>query len=223
MVPRGRSGRQALAMSGVGPVEPGEGTRARELPEPDTEAPPPPPAGRFARAYTTHRRAVLAATTTAAVLAGGGYLYATRPEPPPPPLAPYPSQAVGVLYLGPVTPATSPTNRTFTFEMEVKALSDPPITVERMRQPYAALSLTTDPRTPFRTEQNDARTIVITMRVTECEKVPENAGLPFLDVTLRNTRAIEEHSFILGERYAQDLSNALHVACGNKSPSSPKA
>jgi hypothetical protein len=60
------------------------------------------------------------------------------------------------------------------------------------------------------------------MRVTDCGKAPENPGLPFLDVTLRNTRAIEAHSFILGEHYARDLSDALQVACSNDSVSSAK-
>jgi hypothetical protein len=60
------------------------------------------------------------------------------------------------------------------------------------------------------------------MHVTECGKVPRNAGLPFLDVTLRNTSAIEAHSFILGTVYARDLSHALQVACSNKFATSPK-
>ncbi|MGW0707664.1 Tat pathway signal sequence domain protein [Streptomyces sp. NPDC002643] len=209
-------------MSGVGPVEPGEGTRAREVHEPDGQAPPPPPAGRLALTYTRHRRTALVVTAGLVALAGGGYLYATRPEPTPPPLAPYPSQAVGVLYLGPVTTSPDAGNRTFVFEMELKVRLGPPVTVERMRQPYAGISLTTDPSAPFRTGRDDSRKIVVTMRVTECGKAPENAGLPFLDVTLRNTRAMEEHSFILGDRYAHDLSSALQVACGNDSTSSPK-
>ncbi|MFE7839750.1 Tat pathway signal sequence domain protein [Streptomyces sp. NPDC057474] len=214
-------------MSGVGPVEPGEGTRAWDAPEADTPPPPKPPHGRFAQAYARHRRAALAGGAAVVVLAGGGYLYATRPEPAPPPgptmrETPYPSQAVGVSYLGPAPrPARAPRER-FGFELELSVLYGPPITVERMTQPYAGLSLRTDPRTPFRIGMKDPRKIVVTMRVTECGKVPENAGLPFLDVTLRNTRAIEAHSFILGERYAQDLSDALQVACSNESMSSPK-
>ncbi|MDX3844043.1 Tat pathway signal sequence domain protein [Streptomyces europaeiscabiei] len=209
-------------MSGVGPVEPGEGTRAWAVPEADLVPPPEPPHGRFTRACARHRRALLAATVAVAVLAGGCYLYATRPKPEPEPEAPYPSQAVGVSYLGPVTRSAGAPRASFGFEVELSVRSGPPVTIERMTQPYAGLSLRTDPRTPVRIGTDQPRKIVITMRVTECGKAPKNAGLPFLDVTLRNTRAMEEHSFILGERYAQNLSDALQVACSNDSTSVPK-
>nr|WP_202498873.1 Tat pathway signal sequence domain protein [Streptomyces sp. SID5476] len=211
-----------MAVSGIGPVEPGEGTWDGS--EADAAGVPDPPRG-GAQAYARHRRAVLTVATALALLTGGGYLYATRPEPAPPPepaAPPYPSQAVGVSYLGRVTqPAGSPRTR-FGFEVELRVLSGPPVTVERMTQPYAGLTLRTDPRTPVRIGTDRPRRIVVTMRVTECRKAPENPGLPFLDVTLRNTRAIEAHSFMLGERYARDLSDALQVACSNDSASAPK-
>ncbi|WNZ12396.1 Tat pathway signal sequence domain protein [Streptomyces sp. 11x1] len=218
-------------MSGVGPVEPGEGTRAWDTADdtstPDTASPPEPPRGRYAQVYARHRRAVLAGATAVVVLVGGGYLYATRPTAAPTPRptpreTPYPSQAVVVAYLGPVARSEGTPGGRFGFEVELSVRYGPAITVDRMTQPYAGLSLRTDPRTPFRIGTKEARRIVVTMRVLECGKAPENAGLPFLDVTLRNTRAIEAHSFILGERYARDLSDALRVACGNDSTSSPK-
>ncbi|MFG3087542.1 Tat pathway signal sequence domain protein [Streptomyces antibioticus] len=203
-------------MSGIGPVEPGEGTtRARDT----RNGPAPERTSRLARFYGAHRRPVLAGTAAAVLLAGGGYLYATRPHAPQQaaPAAPFPSQVVDVTYLGghAVPPGTRP--RTFAFEVLIGVESGPPVTVTRVSQPYAALSLTSAPRAPFRTESGSARTIVITLHVTECGNVPENAGLPFLDVTLRNARAIQVHSFILGRRYAQDLSQALQVACSNDS------
>ncbi|MET9061982.1 Tat pathway signal sequence domain protein [Streptomyces antibioticus] len=203
-------------MSGIGPVEPGEGTtRARDT----RNGPAPERTSRLARFYGAHRRPVLAGAAAAVLLAGGGYLYATRPHAPQQaaPAAPFPSQVVDVTYLGghAVPPGTRP--RTFAFEVLIGVESGPPVTVTRVSQPYAALSLTSAPRAPFRTESGSARTIVITLHVTECGNVPENAGLPFLDVTLRNARAIQVHSFILGRRYAQDLSQALQVACSNDS------
>ncbi|MFJ9602964.1 hypothetical protein [Streptomyces althioticus] len=90
------------------------------------------------------------------------------------------------------------------------------MTVLSISQPYAGLSLTSGPATPLQVKGDGSRKIVMTVRVTECGKVPRNAGLPFLDVTLRNTRAKEAHSYILGARYARDLSTALEVACGNE-------
>lgn len=210
-------------MSGIGPVEPGEGTHPREAA--GTHTAPAPPRGRYTRAYARHRRAVLPVAAAAVVLAGGGYLYTTRPELAPRHEAapPYPSQAVGLAYLGRVTPPTGAPRTSFGFEVELRVLSGPPVTVERMTQPYAGLSLRTEPHTPVRIGTDQPRRITVTIRVTACGKAPENPGLPFLDVTLRNKRAMQAHSFMLGERYAQDLSDALQVACSNDSASSPKA
>lgn len=213
-------------MSGIGPVEPGEGTRAWDTADTDTTPPAKRPRGRCAQVYAAHRRAVLAGAAAVVVLAGGGYLYATRPASAPPPEptpreTPYPSQAVVVGYLGPVARSGRTPRGRFGFEVELSVRYGPPITVEQLTQPYEGLSLRTDPRTPFRIGTKTPQKIVVTMRVIECGKAPERAGLPFLDVTLRNTRAIEAHSFILGERYAKDLSDALQVACSNDSMSSP--
>ncbi|MEV7126298.1 hypothetical protein [Streptomyces sp. NPDC093260] len=251
-------------MSGIGPVEPGEGTRARRTGPPeapyapcDSTTPDGPytpqdphnahsahrplaPAPPFQRRYPAaglraHLRAILrarpgdhprSALLTAAALAAlltcGGLLYATReqrpPHPAPPlPAPPYPSQVVDVSYLEPAaTPPGAPPG-SFSFALLVSVESGPPVTVTALDQPYAGLSLTSAPRPPFRTAAGSAHKIVITMHVMECGKVPENAGLPFLDVTLRNIRAMEVQSFILGSRYAHALSEALQVACGNVS------
>ncbi|MER6133514.1 Tat pathway signal sequence domain protein [Streptomyces sp. NPDC001815] len=203
-------------MSGVGPVEPGEGTRVWDAAEPPPPRSPSQPYGRLVALYTRHRRAALASATAAALVAGGGYLYATRPHEPPAGPAPYPAQAVDITYLGREgTPAGAPRG-SFSFGMKVTALSGPPITVVRISQPYAGLVLTSVPKPPFRARTGFGHKIVFTLHVTECAHTPRNAGLPFLDVTLRNTRAIEDHSFILGERYAHDLSEALQVACSNE-------
>ncbi|WP_416978458.1 Tat pathway signal sequence domain protein [Streptomyces sp. T028] len=218
-------------MSGIGPVEPGEGTHAWEtLPTgPATGAPTPPahprtPLTRFSRfswpsrLYAAHRRTTLAALTAAALLAGAALLHATRPDEreQATPKPPFPAQVVSVTYLGErtVPPGTRP--HTLAFEVRLSVESGPPVTVTHVSQPYAGISLTSAPRAPFRTKAGSARTIVITMHVTECGKVPENVALPFIDVTLRNVRAIQGQSFILGPRYAQDLSQALQVACNNE-------
>ncbi|MFG2677997.1 Tat pathway signal sequence domain protein [Streptomyces sp. NPDC048392] len=196
--------------SGIGPVEPGEETHAR-----DTRRPR--PRGRLARRYGRHRRAVLASAGALVVLAGGGYLYASRPEPPPAPPPPYPSQAVDLVYVAPVTGAPGTRTGGFRFAVLLSVRSGPPVTVTRLTQPYDGLSVTSSPAAPFQTESHSARKIILTLRVTECEKAPRNPGFPFLDVTLRNARAIQGHSFILGTRYAQDLSQALELACGDDS------
>ncbi|MFF1443705.1 Tat pathway signal sequence domain protein [Streptomyces sp. NPDC058295] len=223
-------------MSGVGPVEPGEGTHAWETAEgahtpvrtdaldpsilgPDASTPAVRPLRRLVRFHAAHRRAASAVLGAVVLLAGGGYLYATRPHDTEQaaPAPPFPSQVVDVSYLGEVAvpPGTRP--RTFAFDIVLGVESGPPVTVTRVAQPYLGLSLTSAPRAPFRTKAGSARKVVLTMRVTECGKVPKNVGLPFVDVTLRNARAIQVHSFILGTRYAHDLSAALQVACSNES------
>ncbi len=207
-------------MSGVGPVEPGEGTRAR-----DTGSGSPPVPGssraRLAALYTRHRRAVLAGAAAAVLLAGGGYLYATREQEPDPPRV-VPSQLVRVTYLGAEhTPPSAPA-RSFSFAVQLTARPGPAVTVTRISQPYAAVSLSSAPRPPFPAKVGFAHKIVITMHVTNCSQVPGNAGLPFLDVTLRNKFAIQNHSFLLGDRYAQDVSEAVRGLCVNAIKSSPK-
>ncbi|GAA2683831.1 hypothetical protein GCM10010095_29020 [Streptomyces anthocyanicus] len=197
-------------MSGVGPVEPGEDTHVRDVPQPR-------PRGPLALRYDRHRRTVLASAAALVVLSGGGYLYTSRPQPRPAPPPPYPSQAVDLVYVAPVTGSPSTRAAGYSFTVLLSVRSGPPVTVTRLTQPYDGLSVTTSPAAPFQTNSHSARKIVVTLRVTECEKAPRNPGLPFLDVTLRNVRAIEAHSFILGSRYAQDLSQALEVACSNDS------
>ncbi|MFD5443529.1 Tat pathway signal sequence domain protein [Streptomyces tendae] len=197
-------------MTGIGPVEPGEDTRVRD-------APPPRPRGRLALRYERHRRTVLTSGAVLVALAGGGYLYANRSQPQPAPPPPYPSQAVDLVYVAPTTGSPGATADAYSFTVLLSVRSGPPVTVTRLTQPYDGLSVTSSPAAPFQTKSHSARKIIVTLRVTECEKAPRNPGLPFLDVTLRNARAIEAHSFILGARYAQDLSRALEVACGNDS------
>ncbi|MFE5398393.1 Tat pathway signal sequence domain protein [Streptomyces sp. NPDC056568] len=198
-------------MSGTGPVEPGEGTHDRT--DPDAPRSALRWRGRPFRYHGPHRRAVLAATAAAAVLTGGGYLYATRPQPPPPPPPPHPSQVVDIDYLD----AVPGPDGTFRFAVRLSVRSGPPVTVTRLDQPYDGIAMTASPAAPFRTKAHSARKIIVTLGVTECAKAPRNLALPFLLVTLRNTRAIQAHSYILGTHYARDLSDALQVACSNES------
>ncbi|MFF9084869.1 Tat pathway signal sequence domain protein [Streptomyces sp. NPDC014991] len=164
----------------------------------------------------------MALATATALLGAGGALYATRPQQPPPrparprPEVPYPAQVVDVAYLGDRVPPADAPPRSFSFAVLFGVTAGPPVTVTRVTQPYAGLSLTTRPPAPWRTGAGSAREITVTMHVTKCGEVPWHAGLPFLDVTLRNARAIQIQSFILGGRYAQHLSHAVEVACGNR-------
>jgi hypothetical protein len=53
--------------------------------------------------------------------------------------------------------------------------------------------------------------------VRDCRGVPREVVLAFLDVTLRNTRAIQQQSYIIGGDYPGDLFTALRTSCENSS------
>ena len=197
---------------GIGPVEPGEDTHARDVAHTR-------PRGRVARFRERHRRTVLttAATLLLLLLGGGGYLYADRTREPAADPPPHPSQAVTLEYLDAVDGPSGAKGGGFSFAVRLSVRSGPPVTVTRIAQPSAGLSVTSSPAAPFQTKPHSTSKIIVTLRVTECDKAPRNLGFPFLDVTLRNARAIQAHSFILGARYARQLSQALQVACSNDS------
>ncbi|MEQ8144408.1 Tat pathway signal sequence domain protein [Streptomyces sp. OP7] len=200
-----------MSGGGVGPVEPEGDTRVQ-----DTDAAPGPRRAILPQWSPRRRRTAAGTLVTVAVLAGGASLYLTRPRPEPPPEPPFPSQVTAFAYLDMQVRGLRGTARTFEFTVQAFVESGPPVTVLHISQPYGGLSLTSAPAVPFGVKSGSPRKITVTAEVTECGKVPRNAGLPFLDVTLRNTRAKEVHSFILGARYAQDLSRALQVACSNE-------
>ncbi|MEV7419989.1 Tat pathway signal sequence domain protein [Streptomyces sp. NPDC089919] len=190
-------------MSGIGPLEAGEET----WDEPPRPGPRRPRSGR--------RRALTALALALAAAAGAGYLYATRTDPPAVPAPaelPYPAQAFSVRYGGPA-PATTRRDAAFAFAVLLRTTDGPPVTVHAIRQPSAALSVTADPAPPLTLAKGEMRVVVLQIAVTNCMHVPRNAGLPFLEVTLSNERAKEEHSYILGDRYARELSEALSTAC----------
>ncbi|WP_409057137.1 Tat pathway signal sequence domain protein [Streptomyces sp. SYP-A7185] len=208
-------------MNAIGPVEPGDHTYdARTAATdpgtgPDQDRDPDQAAARRARSrppLTPRRRTALAVATAVAVAAAGFGLYVTRPRPPAPPPPLYPSQTVAVAYGGDMTHPRAG-DRTFSFTVVVRQDSGPPVSVRRITQPSEALSVTVAPHTPFTVNTGRPRTARISMHIRECGNVQRNAGLPFLVVTLRNVRAMQLQSFILGERYAKDLSEALTAAC----------
>lgn len=198
-------------MSGVGPVEPGEGTH------PSDDAPAGyadgPRRSRPAHFASRHRPAVVAVASAAVLAAAAAHLYATRPTPPPPPPTPWPAQAVSVVYRGAATGRPEDGHGSFDFTVTITTTAGPPVTIERITQNSAALRLANRPRTPFTVSGEKPRSVLVFVRVPGRRKVTRNAGLPFLDVTLRNARAIQEHSYILGDRYTRDLARALGTAC----------
>ncbi|WP_262004428.1 hypothetical protein [Streptomyces sp. FIT100] len=99
------------------------------------------------------------------------------------------------------------------FSVRIEAAAGTPVTVESIRQPSAALRLSASPNPPFTVKAGSSRRVEIVIKVGDCGKAPRNAGLPFLDVTLRNVRAKQDQSFILGDRYTGDLARAVNDHC----------
>ncbi|MFD3522966.1 Tat pathway signal sequence domain protein [Streptomyces sp. NPDC058653] len=198
-------------MSAIGPVEPGESTYHRPD-DPFTGAPP-------ARPHLTlpprHRRK--AAFGAAALLTAGGCLYVlTAPSPPPEPPPPWPSQVVGFAYRG-AAPKGEHAGA-FTFGVSVTTEPGRRVTVDAITQPSAALAVSTEPPAPFTVPAGGSREVLVTVYVLDCAEVPRNAGLPFLDVTLRNERAIQKQSRILGGGYPEDLGTAIETTCRRTVP-----
>ncbi|MCB5182440.1 Tat pathway signal sequence domain protein, partial [Streptomyces antimicrobicus] len=159
-----------------------------------------------------------AVTACAGLLAAGGYLLAARapdggrPAPAPTPVLPAASQLVSLAYREAVEPLTGGTALAFTVQVD-NAAGGRTVTVERIGQPSPALSVTSRPALPLTLRPGEASELVLEIKATDCVHVPRNAGLPFLEVTLSNGGAKEDHSYILGDRYAKDLSTALSRTC----------
>jgi hypothetical protein len=133
---------------------------------------------------------------------------AAPPDQPPPP---QPSAVTDFRYLGVAgDPAAEPTGD-FLFEVTVR--HGPPVTVDTISAALTGLHTLTTPRAPFTVRSGTTQRLTVHLSVTHCSGLPPNPGLPILDVTLRNTDAIQPHSFIFGKPYSRELSELLRSAC----------
>lgn len=123
---------------------------------------------------------------------------------------------VGFDYAG----ASADADRTgaFTFDINVSTEPGRRVTIDAITQPSAALAVSTQPSAPFTVPPGGHREVLVTVYVLDCAEVPRNAGLPFLDVTLRNERAVQKQSRILGDGYPEDLGAAIEKACTRPAP-----
>lgn len=209
-------------MSGIGPVEPGESTAPRERVDvigPDSGTPRLSERlrDRWAALSGGQRRAVLALACATALAASAGYACATRPAPPAPQPPPWPAQVTRFAYTGPGSDGPDRTTRTFTLRFSVTVAEGPPVTVQAIGQSSDGVTTVAAPATPFTVEAGAEVQVVLRFRVRDCRGVPRAAVLAFLDVTLRNTRAIQQESYIIGGDYPGELFTALRASCGNSS------
>lgn len=132
---------------------------------------------------------------------------------------PWPANVTAWHYLDSAPPAGSQaTSGRFRFAVSVH--NGPPVTVRVIGAAFTGLTAHATPEPDFTVRAGTTRRITVEISVSDCSDLPLNAHLPFLDVTLRNTRAIQPHSFIFGDAYARDLSELLHGAC-NPAPARP--
>ncbi|MCI3270459.1 hypothetical protein [Streptomyces cylindrosporus] len=204
-------------MSGIGPVEPvgsagsGDGRDVIGADAPRLTDRWPAVSPRVRR--NALGAGVIAAVTAVALLApqAGSPDHARPPEP-----MPYPANVTDWHYLGLGAPLGSrATAGSFRFDVSVD--SGPPVTLTVLDAAFPGLVAHATPRPAFTVPAGTTRRVTVEISVSDCSGLPPNADLPFLDVTLRNTRAIQHHSFIFGGAYARDLSTLFHRAC-NRSP-----
>ncbi|WP_407564255.1 hypothetical protein [Streptomyces sp. 184] len=155
------------------------------------------------------RRLAVAGAGLAALAVLGTYLLATRPEPEPAPPVPYPIQSTDFAFLGIETPKAGDT----TFDAQLTATSDTGASLEKITQGYGGLKLSVRPSLPLLLPEGQPTRVAVRFAVVRCAGLPLDASLPSLRVTLRNKRAIQDYSSILGGTYAAELSRALRTIC----------
>ncbi|GAA2741717.1 MULTISPECIES: hypothetical protein [Kitasatospora] len=197
----GEGERPSGAHGFLGPVEAGSGSSA------------PLPPLRPHPSVLTHRQKYL----LTAVLIALGALWAAhhaaghRPDVAANSPPPYPSQAARFGYAGPAPRG----DEAFALRLEAYNLSKAPLEVLDVSQGYRGISVLVTGGLPRTVAPGQSVELLVALHVTDCSAAPADAELPFLDVTLRNTRAMETVSQILGDAYAHDLSASLHQACPN--------
>ncbi|GAA3791490.1 hypothetical protein GCM10022403_026940 [Streptomyces coacervatus] len=130
---------------------------------------------------------------------------------------PWPANVTEWRYLGTAAPLNShATSGLFDFEVSVD--NGPPVTLTVADAAFAGLTAHATPEPDFTVLAGTSRRITVEISVSDCSGLPLKADLPFLDVTLRNTRAIQHHSFIFDGAYSRDLSKLLHRACRTRTP-----
>ncbi|CCK30839.1 hypothetical protein BN159_6460 [Streptomyces davaonensis JCM 4913] len=203
-------------MTGIGPVEP------VNSPEPDESyevigADGPRRTDRLARRWAAlsprARRAAVAAALVALSAAGALLLTPDDPEPSETlDLSAWPANVTRWDYLGPAQEPNSVATRG-SFRFRVSVLRGPDVTVRVTGAAFDGLRAHSTPRPEFTVPGGASRRITVEISVSDCSELPLDAGFHYLDVTLRNTHAIQRHSFIFGGAFSRDLSDLLHAAC----------
>jgi hypothetical protein len=204
-------------MSGTGPVEPVEPSG----PEPGRDvvgSDAPRLSDRWTRLPAHTRRVTLGAVAALAVT-GALLLLPARSAtaPPEPALPPWPVDVTEFSYAGVAHRATTAAP-VATFRFDVSVRDGPPVTVFDITAGFTGLRARTLPNASITVHARTTRRIALEVSVSDCSGLPLNPDLPFLDVTLRNMRAIQDHSFIFDGAFSRDLSQLIGTVCGTHRP-----
>ncbi|WLW55838.1 hypothetical protein [Streptomyces sp. YU58] len=204
-------------MTGIGPVEPvnsAETGDSYDVIGADAPRLTDRLAGRWNGLPRRARQGLLTATAATAtaigalVLTPGGDPAPTFPPRP----VPWPANVTTWHYSGLAAPLNSArTSGRYRFAVSVD--HGPPVTLTVTGAAFPGLRARVVPEPAFTVHAGTPRRITVEISVSNCSGLPLNPGLSFLDVTLRNTRAIQRHSFIFGRAYSRDLSTLLKNAC----------
>ncbi|WP_328870629.1 hypothetical protein OHT76_11250 [Streptomyces sp. NBC_00287] len=203
-------------MTGTGPVEPVNPPDADESYEVigvDTPRLADRLAARWAGLSTRTRAAVLATGLAGLAAAGALLLSPDDPEPRDPlDLSAWPVNVTRWDYLGTGSTANSPAT-SGRYRFAVSVLRGPDVTLRVTGAAFDGIRAQTVPRPEFTVPGGTTRRITVEISVSDCSELPLDAGFHYLDVTLRNTHAIQRHSFIFGGAFSRDVSELLHAAC----------
>jgi hypothetical protein len=200
-------------MTGIGPVEPVNSPDAQETYE-VIGADTPRFTDRWQALSPRLRGAVLGTTALAATTATVIALLPTEPSAPTSTLTPmpWPANVTTFRYTGlAATFDSTPASGLFRFAVTVH--SGPPVVLRVTGAGFDGLTARISPAETATIEAGTTRRITVQISVVGCSDLPLDPDMPFLDVTLRNTRAIQHHSFIFAGAYPEDLSGLLHSAC----------
>jgi hypothetical protein len=200
-------------MTGIGPIEPVNSADTQETYE-VIGADTPRFRDRWQAQSPRVRRAVVGAAALGATAAAVIAFLPPEPSAPTRTLVrmPWPANVTTFRYTGlAATFDSAPASGLFRFAVTVH--SGPPVTLRATGAGPDGLTARISPAQTPTINAGTTLRITVQISVTDCANIPLGADRTFLDVTLRNTRAIQQHRFIFGGAYPDDLSELVNRAC----------
>ncbi|MFJ8042707.1 hypothetical protein ACIRBX_19670 [Kitasatospora sp. NPDC096147] len=192
-----------MSGDGLGPVEAGDGTVRTEGG----------PTGRLMRAQRElglrRRYALLGLAVAVTALLVFHALERDPPARAAPAPVPYPAQLARLTVPG----GGTADGRHLSLSADFRVEGAEPVELLAVTQPYPGISLSVRGGLPLTMAGDRTVRLRLEYDLTDCSTVPVGVGLPYIDVTLRNTRAIQTVSQIPGTVYAESLAHWLGSAC----------